>query len=139
MKVGTMTKKTNAKGNLLDVKWLILSGSLAATLGLWGVFAKADSLKASQSAGSDPNANPGAGGPAETAGNNTLALELPPMPTLIPAATGVASLLSAPASATTSFGAAAPATGQKPVKIFLGGGKPGSQSALPLTRTSSSR
>jgi hypothetical protein len=131
--------KKSGKRNLLDVKWLILSGSLAATLGFWGVFSKADSLGAYTAAGTDANGNPDVSKPVEVANRNTVTLSLPPMPTLIPMSGDSASLLSAQSPLTASLSSAAPATAQKPTKIFLGGSKPGSRSAAPLTRTSSSR
>lgn len=116
------------------VKGLIFSLSLVITLGLWSLLSKQLDLYA-------PAASPavlaasGSLPPAQT--SSGLALNLPPIPTLIPQA--AAKGQTAAAAPQTGQQAQVPAAPQAPVKIFLGGAQPVAPAAAPVTRTRSSR
>ncbi len=124
------------KRNLFDIKWMILSGSLAATLGFWGVFSKLENQGSTTAGLADQSQPPQSG--SET--NNTLAISLPPMPTLLPPSKDAAVNLSQQPAAPKTNRVARPAAGSPaPVKIFLGGSKPGAAADAPIVRTRSSQ
>jgi hypothetical protein len=129
----------NRKKNFLDVKWLLLSGALVSTLGLWGVFTQLDNKALAGAAQSDSTQPPD----NMSESSNTLVLQLPPLPTLIPpaavsaAANNPAPVLAAPVAVQVT----SPLAAQAPVKIMLGGSKPnkGGPGPAPVARTASSR
>lgn len=132
MKIMTSSQK-GRKLSLTDVKLLIVALALAGTLGFWSVFAR----RTSSVSGSDLAAqNPGLASPPGAV-TQSIALDLPPMPTLIPPAVGLAAG-ALPPKVLASTGKNQPSAGQAPVKIFLGGTKSASRMA-PITITRSSR
>jgi hypothetical protein len=144
--------KSKRKRNYLDVKWLLLSGALVATLGLWGVFTRLEIQPTASAASAQP---PQAPDPTAES-SHTITLDLPPMPTLIPPAPVSASALAAvqPAemlAAPTPVPVNLPVAPKAPVKIYLGGSKPSkirggggggastAANSVPVTTTQSSR
>ena len=146
---------THPKGrslSLTEVKVLFLSLAVTGTLGIWSLLARqADQAAATANANPDPT---GTLPPTPDQSSNTLVLDLPPLPTLVPPAPDTASFSmpgQAPAAAMVSQqGQAAPAVQapvvqtpvvqapavQAPVKILLGGSKPSSGHAKRTTVTS---
>jgi hypothetical protein len=130
------TGSKNRKKNFLDVKWLLLSSALVSTLGFWGIFTRLDEKVLAKAAPPDPTPTPDSGGEA----SNRQVLQLPPMPTLIPPMdVSVAASNPAAVLATPSAVKATSPIRQAPVKILLGGSKPGKNEPAPIARTSSSR
>jgi hypothetical protein len=124
------------KRNFFDVKWMILSGALASTLGFWGIYSRLDNQAAITAAGADASKSPN---PSSEA-SNTLVLDLPPMPTLIPPSLAVSQPLGQPLARPAAVQVALPAAVlQAPTKILLGGVRPGQRNIVPLVRTQSSR
>ncbi|HEX7973891.1 MAG TPA: hypothetical protein VF498_05745 [Anaerolineales bacterium] len=120
------------------VKGLIFSLSLVITLGLWSLLSKQLDLYATAAS---PAALAASGSlpPAQT--SSGLALNLPPIPTLIPqaAAKGQTAAAAPQTGQQVAQQAQVPAAPQAPVKIFLGGAQPVAPAAAPVTRTRSSR
>ena len=124
---------------LTEIKWFIATLAVAATLGFWTLFARQWMLQAAANA--VPQDTPDA--PQQ---DNTLVLELPPMPTLIPTpadlpATVSSQMVVAPIP---TVQASAPQTTapQTTGKILLGGSAPSANRPAhksTATRTHSSR
>jgi hypothetical protein len=120
---------------LTEVKWFIATLSVAATLGFWTLFARQWVLQAAAYA--VPQDTPEA--PQQ---DNTLVLELPPMPTLIPTLAELPAAVSSQmiVDPIPSVQAQAP---QTTGKILLGGSAPSKNNnrqgqKKPSTRTRSS-
>jgi hypothetical protein len=120
---------------LTEVKWFIATLSVAATLGFWTLFARQWVLQAAANA--VPQDTPEA--PQQ---DNTLVLELPPMPTLIPTLAELPAAVSSQmiVDPIPSVQAQAP---QTTGKILLGGSAPSKNNnrqgqKKPSTRTRSS-
>lgn len=103
---------------LTEVKWFIATVSVAGTLGFWVLFARQWMLQVAA------DSTPPQDTPEAPQQDNTLVIELPPMPTLIPTPTEL------PFVATTQKVVAplptvqAPAAPQTTGKILLGGSAP---------------
>ena len=126
------------KRNFFDVKWLILSGALVSTLGFWGIFARLENRALVNAASDLPSQTPDPGSQA----TNVLTIQLPPMPTLAPAAISSAIALTNPDIALAGpapVQAIAPAAPRALLKILLGGAKPGQGGSAPIARTRSSQ
>jgi hypothetical protein len=130
--------------SLTEVKVLFLSLAVTGTLGIWTLLAR----QADQAAATT-NANPDPTGTVPPTPDQSLVLDLPPLPTLVPPAPDTATFslaAQAPAAAMVSQQQPAAPTVQAPVvqapavqapvKILLGGSKPSSGHAKRTTVTS---
>ena len=128
----------NRKRNYLDIKWLILSGALVSTLGFWGIFTRLENRALVTTAADLPPQAPDPTGQVA----NILTIQLPPMPTLAPVAVSSAAAVANPdllLAGPAPVQAVAPIAAQSPLKILLGGSKPGKNGPAPIARTQSSR
>ena len=128
------------QSRLTEIKWFIATLSVAATLGFWILFARQWMLQAAA------NAVPQDTPEAPQQQDNTLVLDLPPMPTLIPTLTDLPAVVSsqmvAAPVATVQASAPQASAPQTTGKILLGGSAPSSNRPAhksTATRTRSSR
>jgi hypothetical protein len=133
-----MDTKTIVSAKKVDVrsaKRLIFIMAISSTLGFWVVASKASQIstaltkEAPQAAGGEP--------PMQL--ENQFVLELPPLPTLVPALESSTVISnSSPATTQSNVTAVKPSlslTG----KIFMGGAKPSSGGSVTITTTGSSK
>jgi hypothetical protein len=124
------------RSRLTEVKWFIATLSVAGTLGFWTLFARQWMLQVA--ADSVPQDTPEA--PQQ---DNTLVLELPPLPTLIPTPTELP-LVASPQKVVAPLPTVQAAAPQTTGKILLGGSAPSKNNnrqgqKKPSTRTRSSQ
>ncbi len=105
------------QSRLTEVKWFIATVSVAGTLGFWILFARQWMLQVA--ANSVPQDTPEA--PQQ---DNTLVLELPPLPTLIPTPMELPAAVSSQMVVAPVPTVQAPAAPQTTGKILLGGSAP---------------
>ena len=126
------------QSRLTEVKWFIATVSVAGTLGFWVLFARQWMLQVAADS-VPPEDTPEA--PQQQ--DNTLVIELPPMPTLIPTLTDLP-LVASPQTVMAPIATVqAPAAPQTAGKILLGGSAPSKNNnrqgqKKPSTRTRSS-
>jgi len=127
-------KRPNRRPQKLDtqgIRGLVFALAVSSTIGFWAIFSRADAIKSS---GSDSLDQP-VDGISEIQDENTTVLDLPPIPTLIPAANPASGSLPVTAlniPISVSIGTenvkspliAPPTTGNKPEKDFSKPEKP---------------
>jgi hypothetical protein len=84
MSASPSSRKSGRSGNTNGVKMLVTAASVAAVVGGWAVFSVEQANTANLANNSDPNSA------SDTTGNQ-IALDLPPLPTLVPEPSKVAS------------------------------------------------
>jgi hypothetical protein len=133
-----MDTKTISSAKKIDVRSarrLIFVMALSSTLGFWVVASKASQISAALTK-ETPQA---AGGEPPTQLENQFVLELPPLPTLVPALESPTTALnSSPVIAQSNVTAVKPSltiTG----KILMGGAKPSTSGSVTITTTGSSK
>jgi len=141
-----VNKKTNPnrahKFDTNGARWMVLTLSVASTLGFWAVFSKVNY---------DPSAAAGSAGQSSgdvppTQAETELVLDLPPLPTLIPPIdSSLESLSVPPILFSNSVNLSQPPT-LLTGKIYLGGSKPrfgalapAARPSAPITSTGSSK
>jgi hypothetical protein len=127
------------QSRLTEVKWFIATVAVAGTMGFWVLFARQWMLQVAADS-APPEDTPEA--PQQ---DNTLVIELPPMPTLIPTPTDLPFVASPVKVVAPLPTVQAPAAPQTTGKILLGGSAPsknnnnGQGQKKPATRTRSSK
>jgi len=125
------------QSRLTEIKWFIATVAVAGTLGFWVLFAKQWMLQVAADT-VPPQDTPEAPQP-----DNTLVIELPPLPTLIPTLTELPMVASPQTVMAPIATVQAPAAPQTTGKILLGGSAPSKNNnrqgqKKPATRTRSS-
>ena len=125
------------QSRLTEIKWFIATVAVAGTLGFWVLFAKQWMLQVAADT-VPPQDTPEAPQP-----DNTLVIELPPLPTLIPTPTELPMVASPQTVMAPIATVQAPAAPQTTGKILLGGSAPSKNNnrqgqKKPATRTRSS-
>ena len=136
----TSTKPRRRQSRLTEVKWFIATVSVAGTLGFWTLFARQWMLKVAA------DSVPPQDTPEAPQQDNTLVIDLPPLPTLIPTPTDLPFVTSPQTQKVVAplptVQAQAP---QTTGKILLGGSAPSNNNnnrqgqKKPATRTRSSK
>ncbi len=134
-----MDKKPNhprtGKADLQSAKRVVLTLAVTSTLGFWALFSRLNQNSTSSS--TDTSQVSDALPQAQV--ENRVVLQLPPMPTLVPALESSLAAASTTIQPPVNIAASLPATG----KLFLGGSKPDTAPGaparrVPVTRTRSS-
>ena len=131
----TQTIVSKKKIDVHSAKRLIFVMAITSTLGFWAVASKASQISTALTK-ETPQA---AGGEPPMQSENQFVLELPPLPTLVPALEASTASLNTSSAAAQSNVAAVKPTLTITGKILMGGAKPSAGGSVTITTTGSSK